>query len=210
MSRLMKSAGALILAIAVLLGVTASASGVLRINQRTVTLTSFDGRYTINTPGPRLLVCGTTTKTETIGAGGVITIPLGGVVFMNCMINGIPFNVVQLAAWTGQWTALLSGPQITGVLKRLTVQLRAMSVPAACAFTLRGTKSALSAVRATTPPALFSVSGVIYANGPLDVLGLNVENTVGAGCGALGIANGQSAGYTGALMITPALTGTLI
>lgn len=211
MTRLLRRAcvAALVL---VFLGAT-SASGALVINPpNQTTLTSRDGRYIINRlDGTQVfLTCNAITKIENINAAGFNTIPLNNIMFAGCLLNGLGANVVQTQQWSGPWIALLLNGQITGLLKRLTIAMRVNVPLAGCVFDVRGTKSALGTVRPTTPPALFSLASVTYTNGPLDVLGMIVFNVMGAGCGALGIVNGLSVGYTGTLTLTPVMTGTLI
>lgn len=193
------------------LAASGSSAATLSINQSSSTATSTNSQLAIlNLTGGRITVgCTTLTMRKTITQrGGAFSV---AAVLSGCACNGVACTLTARASWTGQFLALLTGAQITGVLLAVTIPAGGLELATVgCTMSIEGTFGGLTAVTPTTPPALFTVASVTYANSGLNALPLRVTSAT-SGCATLyNVLTGNRASVTGTFTLSPTIIGTLV
>lgn len=193
---------------------TASASGPFPdiINTPGTVMTANNATIRINRPAGQLVAtCNQIRVQAAINAGGVVTLPAGSVTFIGCMAGGVGIVVNQPIAWTGIFRHLdiVTPWTIPAFTLDLTIPMGGIRVTAAgCAFDLGGNPLGDYVFRVPVAHNLLVDIPSITFPASLDRTPLRLTTgNVGAGCGLLGIANGQLAQLNGVFAANPVING---
>lgn len=189
----------------------ATGTGPVSVNTASTLGTSTNIVLSVNTArlGTQRVTCASFMIRKNITTSGAVTIPAGFVTTLSCRLGAIGVTISQPIAWTGTFRHL---DDAAGNVRTFTLDL---TLPAGslsfsgpgCTFTagglVLGDSAPASPVRHNTL-VTFAAAG-FPASLVSNSLTLILSNVSGIGCGALGVANGNTASLAAIIAYSPGI-----